>query len=427
MLSEKNGILHIDGISTEQIAKDYGTPCYVMSEDHIRNTCRLYKGAFDKFYDGKGMPLYASKAFSACEIYRIVNEEGFGVDVVSGGELYTALKAGFPASRIYFHGNNKTSDELKMAVENGVGRIVVDNIEELHMLNKIAGEHGKIAEISFRIKPGIDAHTHDFIKTGQIDSKFGVALENGEAFDIIKEASALSNVKVVGIHCHIGSQIFDADPFELAAEVMLGFAAEVRSELGITINELNLGGGFGIKYIEEHNPKAYDEYMRIVFAKVKKVCAEKDFPLPFILVEPGRSVVAESGITLYTIGSVKEIKNIRTYVSVDGGMNDNPRYALYKAPYSADIATKLDQPKEKVVTIAGRACESGDLIQEDIALQEMKAGDILVVYATGAYNYSMASNYNRVPRPPVIMTSNGKARVIVKRETYDDIIKNDIL
>ncbi len=427
MLSENNGILHIDGISTEQIAKDFGTPCYVMSEDHIRNTCRLYKNAFDKFYEGKGMPLYASKAFSACEIYRIVKEEGFGVDVVSGGELYTALKAGFPASKIYFHGNNKTSDELKMAVENGVGRIVVDNIEELHMLNSIAGEYGKIAEISFRIKPGIDAHTHDFIKTGQIDSKFGVALENGEAFDIIKEASTLNNVKVVGIHCHIGSQIFDADPFELAAEVMLGFAAEVRSRLGITINELNLGGGFGIKYIAEHNPKSYDEYMRLVFAKVKEVCAEKDFPLPFILVEPGRSVVAEAGITLYTIGSVKEIKDVRTYVSVDGGMNDNPRYALYKAPYSADIATKLGQPKNKIVTIAGRACESGDLIQEDIPLQDMTAGDILVVYATGAYNYSMASNYNRVPRPPVIMTSNGKARVIVKRETYDDIIKNDIL
>ena len=427
MLSENNGVLHIDGISTEQIAKDYGTPCYVMSEDHIRNTCRLYKGAFDKYYDGKGMPLYASKAFSACEIYRIVNEEGFGTDVVSGGELYTALKAGFPASKIYFHGNNKTPDELKMAVESGIGRIVVDNIEELHTLNKIAGKHNKIAEISFRIKPGIDAHTHDFIKTGQIDSKFGVALENGEAFDIIKEASTLNNVKVVGIHCHIGSQIFDSDPFELAAEVMLNFAAEIRSKLGITIKELNLGGGFGIKYIAEHNLKSYDEYMRLVFAKVKEVCAEKDFPLPFILVEPGRSIVAEAGITLYTIGSVKEIKDIRTYVSVDGGLNDNPRYALYKAPYSADIATKLNQPKNRIVTIAGRACESGDLIQEDIPLQEMNAGDILVVYATGAYNYSMASNYNRVPRPPVIMTSNGKARVIVKRETYDDIIKNDIL
>ena len=427
MLSENNGVLHIDGISTAQIAEDYGTPCYVMSEDHIRSVCKLYKSAFDKFYEGKGMPLYASKAFSACEIYRIVNEEGFGVDVVSGGELYTALKAGFPASKIYFHGNNKTSDELKMAIENGVGRIVVDNKEELHALNKIAGKHGKVADISFRIKPGIDAHTHDFIKTGQIDSKFGVALENGEAFDIIKEASALSNVKVVGIHCHIGSQIFDSDPFELAAEVMLNFANEVRAKLGITITELNLGGGFGIKYIAEHNPKSYDEYMRLVFAKVKAVCEEKDFPLPFILVEPGRSVVAEAGITLYTVGSVKEIKNVRTYVSVDGGMNDNPRYALYKAPYSADIATKLGQPKDTVVTIAGRACESGDLIQENIALQDPKAGDILVVYATGAYNYSMASNYNRVPRPPVIMTSNGKARVIIKRETYDDIIKNDVL
>ncbi len=427
MLSEINGVLHIDGIPTTEIAANYGTPCYIMSEDHIRSVCKLYKGAFDKFYDGNGMPLYASKAFSACEIYKIAKEEGFGVDVVSGGELYTALKAGFPASKIYFHGNNKTSDELKMAIECGVGRIVVDNKEELHNLNNIARSYGKVSEISFRIKPGIDAHTHDFIKTGQIDSKFDVALENGEAFDIIEEASKLSNVKVVGIHCHIGSQIFDSDPFELAAEVMINFANDIRSKLGITITEINLGGGFGIKYIEEHNPKAYDEYMRLVFAKVRSVCAEKDFPLPFILVEPGRSVVAESGITLYTVGCVKEIKDVRTYVSVDGGMNDNPRYALYKAPYSADIATKLGQAKNKVVTIAGRACESGDLIQEDIALQDPKAGDILVVYATGAYNYSMASNYNRVPRPPVIMTSNGKARVIIKRETYEDLIKNDVL
>lgn len=427
MLSKNNGILHIDGISTKEIAENYGTPCYVMSEDHIRSVCKLYKNSFDSDYNGNGMPLYASKAFSACEIYRIMHEEGFGVDVVSGGELYTALKAGFPASKIYFHGNNKTNDELKMAVECGVGRIVVDNREELYSLNKIAGKHSKTAEISFRIKPGIDAHTHDFIKTGQIDSKFGVALENGEAFEIIKEASALSNVKVVGIHCHIGSQIFDSDPFELAVEVMLNFANDIRSKLGITITELNLGGGFGAKYTPQHNPKSYDEYMHLIFAKIREVCSKNNYPLPFVLVEPGRSVVAEAGITLYTIGSVKEIKDIRTYVSVDGGMSDNPRYALYKAPYSADVVTKLEQPKDKIVTIAGRACESGDLIQENIALQDPQPGDVLAVYSTGAYNFSMASNYNRLPKPPVIMTSNGKTRVIVKRETYEDIIKNDVL
>lgn len=427
MLSVNNGILNIDDIPVTKIAKEYGTPCYVMSEDKIRSVCREYKKAFDDYYDGYGMPLYASKAFSACEIYRIIDSEGFGTDVVSGGELYTALKAGFPAEKIYFHGNNKTSDELKAAIEAGVGRIVVDNSDELLTLNSLAGKYGKIPDISFRIKPGIDAHTHNFIRTGQIDSKFGVALENGEAFSIMKTASALKNIRVVGIHCHIGSQIFDPDPFLLAAEVMLSFAVKVREELGITIKELNFGGGFGIKYVEGQNPAPFGANMELLLNHVKEICEEKDFPRPFVLAEPGRSIVGEAGITLYTIGCVKEIKNVRTYVSVDGGMGDNPRYALYQAPYSADIADKIDKPRGTEVTIAGRFCESGDIIQENIRIQTPRAGDTLVVYDTGAYNYSMASNYNRVPRPPVIMTSGGSARVIVRRETYDDIIRNDIL
>ena len=313
-----------------------------------------------------------------------------------------------------------------MAIENGVGHIVVDNIEELMLLDRLAGERNTVAEISFRIKPGVEAHTHDFVKTGQIDSKFGVALENGEAFEIIKTASKLKNVKVVGAHCHIGSQIFDEDPFLLAAKVMLEFMARIKNELSVEIKELNLGGGFGIRYVEGQNPKDYDEYMRKVSETVNSESAALGLEVPYIVVEPGRSIVGAAGITAYKVMSVKTIENIRTYVAIDGGMTDNPRYALYRSEYEACIANKADEPRDFEATIAGRCCESGDLIGENMMIQKPEAGDILVVFATGAYNYSMASNYNRVPRPPVVMITDGKPRVIVKRETYEDIIKNDI-
>ena len=423
----KDGHLFMDGIDTVALARDYGTPLYVMSEDTIRKNCKKYKQAIDKYYNGRGLPLYASKAFSCVGIYKIINEEGLGVDIVSGGEMYTALKAGFPASKMYFHGNNKTNDELRLAIENEVGHIVVDNKEELHRLNILAKEYNKIMNISFRIKPGIDAHTHDFIRTGQIDSKFGVALENGEAFDIIKIASSLSNVKVTGVHCHIGSQIFDVEPFILAAKVMLQFIAEVKEKLNIVINELNLGGGFGIKYIESHDPKDYDEYMRLVSEAVKEESERLGIKMPFILVEPGRSITGAAGITLYTVGSVKKIKDVRTYVSIDGGMTDNIRYALYKSDYELAIANKMDKEKDAIVTVAGKCCESGDLIQENAPIQTPETGDTMVVFATGAYNYSMASNYNRIPRPATVMLTEGKPRILIKRETYDDLIINDIL
>ena len=426
-LSSKDGILHIDGVSSIDIVKQYGTPVYVMSENLIRKNMRTYVNAINKYYGGHGMALYASKAFSAAATYKIAKEENFGIDVVSGGELYTALKVDFPTEKIHFHGNNKTNDELQMAIDNNVGCIEVDNREELLRLDELAGKSGKIMDISFRIKPGIDAHTHEFIMTGQIDSKFGVALENGEAFEIVKMASELKNVKVIGVHCHIGSQIFDVDPFILAAEVLIEFMAKLKKELNISIKNLNLGGGFGIKYLASHDPKDYDEYMYQVSIAIKEKITQNGLPMPFIIVEPGRSIVGAAGTTLYTIGSVKEIKDIRTYVAVDGGMTDNIRYALYKAPYEADIANKMDLPKNKVVTIAGRCCETSDVIQEHIALQNMTAGDIMAVYSTGAYNYSMASNYNRLPKPPVVMITDGKMRLIVKRETYDDVMKNDIL
>lgn len=419
--------LEIGGCDCVDLVKEYGTPVYVMDEELIRKNCRTYKNAMDRYYSGKGLVLYASKAFCTMAMCRIADQEGLGLDVVSGGELYTAIKSGFPMDKVYFHGNNKTIGELELAIENNIRRIVVDNREELENINEIAKRKGKTANISFRIKPGIDAHTHDFVQTGQIDSKFGVALENGEALDIIKTASKLDNVRVAGVHCHIGSQIFDLAPFELAARVMLGFIHEVKEKVGIEIEELNLGGGYGIKYIPSHDPIEYDHYIDSVSKVVKGICEEKGIKLPFIVMEPGRSIVASSGITLYTIGAVKHIKDVRTYVSVDGGMADNPRYALYESPYDAVLANRPNEKCVEKITLAGKCCESGDILVKDIVMPETKAGDIVAVLATGAYNYSMSSNYNRIPKPPVVLVRNGKSRLIVKGEDYSDIIRNDII
>lgn len=419
--------LEIGGCDCVDLVEQYGTPLYVMDEELIRNNCKVYKNAMDRHYNGNGLVLYASKAFCTMAMCKIAEQEGLGLDVVSGGELYTAIKAGFPMDRVYFHGNNKTIDEIELAIDNNIRRIVVDNREELENINRIAKEKGKIARISFRIKPGIDAHTHDFVRTGQIDSKFGVALENGEALEIIQIASKLDSVKVAGVHCHIGSQIFDLAPFELAASIMLNFLSEVKDKVGIEIEELNLGGGYGIKYIPSHDPIKYDHYIESVSKVVKNICEDKRMKLPFIVMEPGRSIAASAGITLYTVGAVKHIKNVRTYVSVDGGMGDNPRYALYQSPYHAVLANKPCEKGVQEVTIAGKCCESGDILIKDIMMPETKSGDIIAVMATGAYNYSMSSNYNRIPRPPVVLVKNGKSRVIVKGEDYQDITRNDVL
>lgn len=432
MLVSKNlavngeGHLTVGGIDTVELAHEYGTPLYVMDEDLIREHCRSFKQSMDKYYGGKGLVCYASKAFCCKAMCRIMLEEGLGLDVVSEGELYTALSVGFPAEKLCFHGNNKTDHELSYALEQGVGRIIVDNIFELDRLNALAEKTGKNANIMYRIKPGIDAHTHNFIMTGQIDSKFGFALETGEAYEAVKKAISASHINLVGLHCHIGSQIFDIDPFVKAAEVMLTFIAKIKNELGFEVKELNLGGGFGIKYTEEDAPVAYEKYMEKVSAKVAEVCAEQKLTQPFILIEPGRSIAAPAGITLYTVGGKKVIPNIRTYVSVDGGMGDNPRYALYQSKYDVEVANKADLPKSEVVTVAGKCCETGDLIGEGMPIQPVEPGDILAVLATGAYNYSMSSNYNRIPKPAVVMVSGGKSRVVVKRENLEDIVRNDL-
>ncbi len=419
------GRLTIGGADAVTLAEKYGTPLYVMNEDLIRKNCRIYKNAMDKYYGGNGLVLYAGKAFSCKYMCKIAAEEGLGLDVVSGGELYTAHKAGFPMERVYFHGNNKTPEELKLAVDLGVGTVIADNIYEIELLNEIAAQAGKTVDIMFRIKPGIDAHTHDFVMTGQIDSKFGVALETGEAMEAYKKAATLKSLKVVGVHCHIGSQIFDLAPFEEAARVMMNFIADL-SEVGIKTEKLDLGGGYGIKYTEADDPIDYDRYIEAVSKVVKAVAEERGVALPQIMMEPGRSIVASAGITLYKIGAIKDIPGIRTYVSVDGGMADNPRYIMYESKYDAVLASKPDASADKKITLAGKCCESGDILIRDIEMPKLSVGDIIAVQATGAYNYSMASNYNRIPRPPVVMVSGGEDKLIIKRETYEDIIKNDL-
>jgi len=416
----------IGGLDTTELAAKYGTPLYVMDEETIRQNCRIYKKALTEAYGGESLPLYASKAFSCKQIYRIAAEEGIGIDLVSPGEMYTALKAGFPMERAFFHGNNKTDADIRMGIESGVGYFVADNSEELQALNRIAGELGKKQKILLRITPGIDPHTHQKIITGNVDSKFGNAIVTGQAMAIVKEALACGNLLLEGLHCHIGSQIFDTAPFDDAASIMIAFIADIKKETGKEMRFLNLGGGFGVRYIPEHEAIDYAETIGKISAHIKTLCQDKGVTLPSVLMEPGRSIVAASGITLYTVGSVKEIPGFKKYVSIDGGMPDNPRYALYQSPYSVYTANRLGEKADYTCTIAGRCCESGDLIAEDVTIVKPTRGDILAVTTTGAYNYSMASNYNRIPRPPVAMVKEGESYLAVARESYEDLIRNDI-
>lgn len=424
--ASKEGHLTIGGLDSVGLAERFGTPLYVMDENLIRENIRSFKQSIDRYYAGRGMVAYASKAFSCKAIYKIAAEEGIGTDVVSAGELYTAMSAGFDPKMIVYHGNNKTAEELAAAVDKGVGRIVVDNLTELELLCGIARSAKKKVRILFRIKPGVDAHTHSFIRTGQIDSKFGLALETGEAMEAVKAALGCPELELVGIHCHIGSQIFDIDPFQHAAEVMLRFMGSVRDECGYLLKELNLGGGFGIKYLPEHDPDDYDTYMKRVSETVEHTTADLKLEKPFIIIEPGRSIVGPAGITLYKVGAVKHIPGVRTYVSVDGGMTDNPRYILYQSEYDVMIANRATEQKTDVVTVAGRCCESGDLIQENAPIQTPHVGDVMAVLATGAYNYSMASNYNRLPKPAVVFVKDGEARTVIRRETLEDLVRNDL-
>lgn len=418
------GHLSIGGLDCIELAGEYGTPVYILDENEIRRNCRLYKSAMAEHF-GDSATLYASKALSFRHIYRIAAEEGMCVDVVSPGELYTAVSAGFPAEKIFFHGNNKTDADLELALNYGVGCIVADNYEELDALDSICQKTGKKQKIYLRVTPGIDPHTHRKIITGSVDSKFGTPISTGQAIEIVKHALTKKNLDLEGLHCHVGSQIFDVSPFCDAADIMMRFIAEIKDETGYAIRALNLGGGFGVRYVSEDPAVDYRAMIKTIAAHIESLSGELGVPKPFVNLEPGRSIVAAAGITLYTVGTVREIPGFRNYVSVDGGMTDNPRYTLYGSQYTALIANRAAEDADYACTIAGRCCESGDLLAENISIQSCARGDILAVLVTGAYNYSMSSNYNRVPRPPVVMIRDGYSYVAVRRESYDDIIRLD--
>ena len=421
----EKGHLTFAGYDTVELAEKYGTPLYLMDEDKIREHVRAYKTAMAEYFPAGSMPEFASKAFSCKQIYRIMAEEGIDIDVVSPGEIYTAAAAGFPMENSFFHGNNKTDADIKFAIENKVGCFVVDGEDELSALDRIAGEMGAKQNILLRITPGIDPHTHKKISTGSVDSKFGTAIETGQAMEIVKKALELQNVKLCGFHCHVGSQVFDIQPFTDASEIMLAFIADVRDTLGYTAETLNLGGGLGVRYTEADPEIDYGEKIKEVAEILNSQCEKLGLPVPKILMEPGRSLVADAGMTLYTVGSVKEIKGYKNYVSIDGGMTDNPRYTLYESPYTVVLASRANDEKDYTATVAGRCCESGDLIQENVKMPKPTRGEILAVLTTGAYNYSMASNYNRVGRPPVVMLNSEQDYIAVRRETFKDICALD--
>ena len=419
------GHFTVAGIDTVGLAKEYGTPLYVFDEDKMRSMCEKYTESAARYFK-KAKILFASKALSFKEIYRIADSEGLCADTVSSGEIYTALAAGFPPEKIHFHGNNKTVADLEYAVKSGVGVIIADNLAELDDLDEICAAESKTASVVLRVTPGIDPHTHVKISTGKVDSKFGSAIETGQALEAVKYALAKKHIRLIGIHCHVGSQSFDPQPFLDAADIMMRFLAEIREKTGATLSVLNLGGGFGVKYKEADAAVPYEDYMSDVSEAVHAACKEYGIQVPYIYIEPGRSIVCEAGLTLYTVGDIKTIPNVRTYVAIDGGMYENPRYALYQSDYTCLIANKANEPADFTATIAGKCCESGDLIQENTLIQKPEVGDILAVLSTGAYNYSMASNYNRNTRPPVVMVRGGESRVIIKGETYDDLVRNDV-
>lgn len=418
------GHLLFGGCDTVALARQYGTPLYLMDENRIREACRAYCRTFAAL-GVEGQALYASKAFSTLAIYRIVAQEGLGIDVVSEGELRTALAAGSDPKHIYFHGNNKTDDEIEAALKAGVASLVIDSFEEIEAIATIASGMGKVASVSVRVKPGVEAHTHEYITTGSDDSKFGFGLTDGQAMCAVERILALPTLKLEGLHYHIGSQVFEREPYVLAADRTMEFVRRVRELHGYAIEEINLGGGFGIHYVPDDMPMAPTDHVRIMVEVLRAQCEKHGLPVPRIKVEPGRSIVGEAGLALYTVGSVKRIEGIRTYVSVDGGMADNPRVALYQAEYSACLANRPHDAAAETVTVAGRCCESGDLLIKDIALPECKRGDIIAMFTAGAYQYAMASNYNRLRRPAILLVKDGKVSPIVERETYDQIMQND--
>ena len=425
-LSAVDGVLHVAGQSTAALAQQYGTPLYVMDEDRIRNRARVYRDTLQECFGDKGHALYASKACSFKRMYAIMAEEGLGVDVVSCGEMATAHRAGFPMECAYFHSNNKTDEDIRFAMDCGVGTFVVDHPEELTAINEIAATRGIVQPVMLRITPGIDCHTYEAVNTGKVDSKFGSAIVTDDGARITRMALDMTNVKLMGFHCHIGSQLFDSEVYLATVDVMVDFLKEMKDRFGYEAKKLDIGGGYGVRYTAEDPVIDIAANIRQVAAYMKEKVATADIAMPHVYMEPGRSIVADAGLTLYTVGAVKKIEGYKNYVSVDGGMTDNPRYALYESAYTVLPATRLDADRDMTADVVGRCCESGDIIQPDVAMpSDMRRGDLVAVLTTGAYNYSMASNYNRIPRPAVVMLKDGTSSVAVRRETLEDIYALD--
>ena len=419
------GHLTFAGYDTLELAKQYGTPLFAMDENRIRQRCREYKAAMAAYLPAGSRPLYASKALSIKRIYQIMAEENMGVDVVSPGELYTAVKAGFPMENAYFHGSSKTDADIRFAMEHGIGYFICDNADELDAIDREAALQGLRQKILMRLAPGVDPHTHEKINTGRVDSKFGVAIETGQAAKLVEIALSRKNIELCGYHCHVGSQMFEETLFCDSATNMLTFVADMAKRYGHCAQVVNLGGGMGVPYTARQGTIDYAGNIQKIGNHITKLCQKLQIAPPTILLEPGRSIVADSGITLYGVTGTKEIPGFKNFVGIDGGMTDNPRYTLYQAPYTVYNACKMHAQTDFICTIAGRCCESGDLIQENVALAHPVRGDILAVLTTGAYNYSMASNYNRVPRPPVVMIGDNGPYVAVRRETYEDLLLCD--
>ncbi len=418
---DSGGHLEVGGCDVADLAHVFSTPVVIYDESTIRDQCRRYMEAFRE-HTSDFEVIYASKALSALAVGQLVLEEGLSIDVSSGGEYYVAKKAGFPADRIFFHGNNKTREELQLALDGGVGFVVVDSFQELGLLEELLAEQGTTQKILLRITPGIEAHTHSFIQTGQIDSKFGFGLVDGVAIEAIRRCLESSHLDLIGLHAHIGSQIFQLDAFRKAIEILVDLIHQANERFGFACRYLNIGGGLGIRYTEADMPSSIGDYVTVKVEGVREEMARVGLPMPRVLIEPGRSIVGKAGITAYRVGTIKEVPGIRTYVSVDGGMSDNIRPMLYDAEYEALIANKADLPADTVVTVAGKHCESGDVLVRDALIARPEVGDVLVTPATGAYCFAMASNYNGSLRPAVVMVRDGEARVIVERESYEDLV-----
>jgi len=427
MQKNEKGVLEIGEVGIDKLVDEFDTPLIVLDEKEIRNKIDEYKKGLSS-YPGESKILYASKAFANRTLYRIFKEENISLDVVSGGELYTALKANFPAEEVFFHGNNKLASEIELALKNNIGGFIVDNFPEAKLLNDLADKYNKNVEVMIRLTPGIAAHTHDFMVTGKVDSKFGVGIKNGDAEKLVDLISnKYKNLKLKGIHAHIGSQIYKKEGFLKLIEIMVKFMKDMKNENGITMTKLDLGGGLGIPHTEDDPVIPIKKYVKEMVEKVIKEVNNHNYPLPELLLEPGRSIIGTAGTTLYEIGMIKDIENIKKYITINGGMSDNIRPSLYGAEYEAFLANKMNAKPEEEVSIAGKCCETGDILIKDIKLPVSKRGDILAVTCTGAYTYALSNNYNGIPRPAIVLINEGEANLIVKRESYKDLIKNDVI